>query len=668
MPPKKRTAKSAKLDEEDEPQTTTTTAAAASGAGGAGAPRDLASLNKLKVDELKAELAALGLETDGRKPELVARLFDASNPKTAAAAPAAAKGKGKAKAEEPAAAAAAAAAEPAKRGAGRAKKARVEADDEEEAAAAAPEVKAEPMKVEEKKPLKNSEVLAQAAAAKKASGAAPAKAKVDEHALRQVAGVSVYNDYDCMLNQTNSANNNNKYYVIQLLTNGTSYWTWNRWGRVGEPGQNALKGFGTGLAAAEKDFCAKYKDKTSNTWDNRANFVPRAGKYTQIEMDYEEDDADAVKQAALNKLNAAAGKAAAARAAPKVRPCTLPAPVQSLLKLIFSNDMFKNAMQEFNIDMAKMPLGKISLSQLAKGYQVLEQLQDEINNGASGSKLTQLSDQFYTHIPHSFGRTRPPTISSAATVRAKMDMLDVLGDIATAQALLKAQDAEAEKVAETVEEVDDPLTVNYKALNASLVPVDRNSAQFKAIEAYTKNTSSHPPQILDIFEVVREGEEKRHDVHNAIKERKLLWHGTNVAVVVAILKSGLRIMPHSGGRVGAGIYFADMNEKSAGYVRSAADRTGIMFLNEVALGKEHGIFQDDSSLRKAPAGFDSIVARGTIMPTPANDTVFKIEGRDVVVPQGPRMNTGHQSSFHHNEYLVYNESQCRIRYLLKMKF
>ena len=57
----------------------------------------------------------------------------------------------------------------------------------------------------------------------------------------------------------------------------------------------------------------------------------------------------------------------------------------------------------------------------------------------------------------------------------------------------------------------------------------------------------------------------RFKVHDGIKERKLLWHGTNVAVVAAILKSGLRIMPHSGGRVGKGIYFASENEKSAGY-------------------------------------------------------------------------------------------------------
>lgn len=49
--------------------------------------------------------------------------------------------------------------------------------------------------------------------------------------------------------------------------------------------------------------------------------------------------------------------------------------------------------------------------------------------------------------------------------------------------------------------------------------------------------------------------------------RRLLWHGTNVAVVAAVLKTGLRIMPHSGGRVGKGIYLASEHSKSAGYTR-----------------------------------------------------------------------------------------------------
>lgn len=45
-----------------------------------------------------------------------------------------------------------------------------------------------------------------------------------------------------------------------------------------------------------------------------------------------------------------------------------------------------------------------------------------------------------------------------------------------------------------------------------------------------------------------------------------------------------------------------------------ADGTGIMFLNEVALGKEHHITVDDDSLVVAPKGFDSVVARGQTEP------------------------------------------------------
>ena len=67
----------------------------------------------------------------------------------------------------------------------------------------------------------------------------------------------------------------------------------------------------------------------------------------------------------------------------------------------------------------------------------------------------------------------------------------------------------------------------------------------------------------DTFVIFLQG--SRYKTHDKLGNRKLLWHGTSVAVVAAILKGGLRIMPHSGGRVGAGIYFASENGKSAGY-------------------------------------------------------------------------------------------------------
>lgn len=35
-----------------------------------------------------------------------------------------------------------------------------------------------------------------------------------------------------MLNQTNIGQNNNKFYVIQVIKEGKTFYSWNRWGRV----------------------------------------------------------------------------------------------------------------------------------------------------------------------------------------------------------------------------------------------------------------------------------------------------------------------------------------------------------------------------------------------------------------------------------------------------
>jgi poly [ADP-ribose] polymerase len=128
-------------------------------------------------------------------------------------------------------------------------------------------------------------------------------------------------------------------------------------------------------------------------------------------------------------------------------------------------------------------------------------------------------------------------------------------------------------------------------------------------------------------------------------------------------------MPHSGGRVGKGIYTASENGKSINYMGWASGGRGVMFLAEVALGKEHGITRDDSSLKAAPKGFHSIVARGQKEPDPKDDVTFKYDGNDVIVPQGKPIAQKQyaRSSFDQSEYLVYKESQIRLRYAIEVK-
>jgi len=595
--------------------------------------------SKNTVAELKEMCKAKGLPTSGKKDELIARLAGGAeeaeedisteaNPEKAAATKKAGT----------------------KRKAASKKEVEEEEEDEEE------EVK--------ETPAKKSKV---AAAAPRTGAPTPSSVPVDSIALQrhpQLNGGHVYiengNVWDVMLNQTNIAQNNNKYYVIQLIEKGSSYFCYNRWGRVGEPGQDALKS--GNLASMKQDFEKKFKDKSANAWAGGAirtgNFVKKAGKYDLLEMAYGEDDVTPL----VAKIEKESNKKV------KVRESSLDQPTQQLVKLITENDMFKEQLVSFNIDIKKMPLGKLSEHQLHKGFEILEELQADLKAGKTSS-CEPLTSKFYTAIPHDFGRKVPDVMRTLEQVQNKMQMLEVLGDIVTAQSMLK----EAE--ARDVEEIEHPLDTKYKALKNDLKLLDKKSKEFKIIETYFENTKvqgSHL-KILDVWALDREGEKKRADKHKEVGNRKLLWHGTKVAVLCAILRDGLRIMPHSGGRVGRGLYFASENAKSAGYVGTAQEggkNVGLMFLNEVILGKEHHITQDDSSLVKPPAGAHSVIAQGRVEIDESEHAEIEGEWGPIRVPQGKAKNRPKfsGSSFFNSEYLVYDEAQVRMKYLLKIQF
>jgi poly [ADP-ribose] polymerase len=482
-------------------------------------------------------------------------------------------------------------------------------------------------------------------------------------ALCPLQGAEVHEDYDCILNQTNIGANNNKFYVIQLLVKGGRYYAWTRWGRVGEEGQNALLG-PSDLGKALKAFQAKFKDKTKNAWDERATFVPAAGRYMLIEVDRSADasKAEAIEEK-LKGIDADAAKIQK-KTAKKYAPCSLPPETQKFMDLIFDEDMLKGAMASFDIDVKKMPLGQLSKSQVEKGFEVLEELEDVIK-AKKPKQIETVTSRFYTIIPHAFGRRVPPVIDTVELLQKKYEMLNVLGDIEIAVALQKADASTSASL------VPHPADENYKKLGAALDVLDVKSDEYAMIDRYLTATArtGRKPTVLSAFRLDRKTEGQRFSAHDALANRKLLWHGTNVAVVAAICNTGLRIMPHSGGRVGKGIYTASENGKSINYMGWASGGQGVMFLAEVALGTEHSITKDDSTLKAAPKGFHSIVARGQNEPDPAKDITYTFDGKVVTVPQGKpvAVKAYAKSSFDQSEYLVYQESQIRLRYALQVK-
>jgi len=459
--------------------------------------------------------------------------------------------------------------------------------------------------------------------------------------------------FDCMLNQTNIAGNNNKFYVIQALEadGGGKFYCWTRWGRVGERGQFKLMPLPS-RDAAMSDFRKKFYEKTKNNWDSIQSgtpFTPVSGKYTMIEIDYGNDEpeekADKPKETKEKK--------------PEVES-KLDKRVQDLIKLIFDMNMMESVMKELEFDCKKQPLGKLTKDQIKKGYEVLTELEKEMKKRSPKvAVLIDLTNQFYTLIPHNFGRCRPPVINTQEMLKKKMHMLEALADIEIAAHIV-------EDTSKCDTEFVNQLDANYARLQTDIQPVEPSSEEYQLIEKYMKN--SHPkgtPKIANIFKIRRDSDEKRFETKKGLGNRMLLWHGSRLTNYVGILSQGLRIAPPeapcSGYRFGKGIYFADLAQLSSNYCRAYGQKYFCMLLADVALGKTADL-KRDQFMTKALPGSDSTKALGSIEPDPAENFV-RPDG--VVVPCGKIHNSGFRdvSCFEH-QYIVYDVAQCRLQYLI----
>lgn len=202
-----------------------------------------------------------------------------------------------------------------------------------------------------------------------------------------------------------------------------------RWGRVGETGQHDTF-TNNDLDLAIRFFEKKFKDKSGLTWANRLD-PPRSGKYTFLERNYEESDDEGNEKPAETE---GAGEPV------KALESKLNKPVQRLMELIFNQQYFAASLNEMSYDAQKLPLGKLSKRTLMMGYEKLKALADLIGGAYSPERqvaIAELSDAYYTVIPHVFGRVRPPVIGSDDSLKKEIALLESLSDMEIANALMK---------------------------------------------------------------------------------------------------------------------------------------------------------------------------------------------------------------------------------------
>uniref|UniRef100_A0A1B6HKG9 Poly [ADP-ribose] polymerase n=2 Tax=Homalodisca liturata TaxID=320908 RepID=A0A1B6HKG9_9HEMI len=348
----------------------------------------------------------------------------------------------------------------------------------------------------------------------------------------------------------------------------------------------------------------------------------------------------------------------------------LPKPVHDLVAMLFNVDTMKKVMLEFELDLEKMPLGKISKKQINVAYTVLSELQRVLEKENNKLVITDATNRFYTLIPHDFGIKQPPLLDNVEIIKSKLEMLESLLELEVAYSLMKSSgtgDGESSV---------HPVDIHYHKLNADIEPLPRDSEEFTILEKYVKNThaathTQYSLQIEEIFKVKRHGEEKRFKPFKKLHNRKLLWHGSRLTNFAGILSQGLRIAPPeaptTGYMFGKGVYFADMVSKSANYcMTSATNNTGLMLLCEVALGDMYERTHAEY-VEKLPPGKHSCKGVGATWPDPDEKHVMD-DGLEIPFGKPVVKKERHQTSLLYNEYIVYDVAQVKARYLFKMKF
>jgi poly [ADP-ribose] polymerase len=468
-----------------------------------------------------------------------------------------------------------------------------------------------------------------------------------------VKGTIVESDgklYNCALNQTDIKSNKNKFYIMQLIKSGSAYHLFIVFGRVGESGKPRTVSQ-TSEAAGIKAFEKQFKAKTGNVWGTD-NFVKKSGKYFMSEVSYDDEikDMDDVEL--------------------KIPPSKLDKKVQELITMLSDTNMMQDSLVSLNIDTKKMPLGKLKNSQLKKAEKILDEIQKILNDKTvpDADKLTDLSSEYYTFLPVACGRRKPPVIKDDKLIDKYKEVIEELRNMVVAVEIKK-----------NIKAGDNPLDGVYAGINTEINALDKDSQMYEEIVKYVNNTQGATHnwvklKVLDIYEVKQNGKKEKFDkCCDGIENKMLLWHGSGLSNWLSICKNDLWLDPAamnssvyvSGKMFGMGLYFANCVSKSWNYCRTDATKgIGCLALAEVPLGNISKRINSDYSVNHKSlqkTGHNSVQGMGKVTPS----TSVTIDG--VIIPNGPLEKTNVGAYLQYDEFIVYQQAQQLIKYLVIIK-
>ena len=400
-------------------------------------------------------------------------------------------------------------------------------------------------------------------------------------------------------------NNANKYWTGFLQENGDVYC---EWGRVGKSGQSKT-----------------FPNAGRSYLDKKAREKERKG-YKPLKTVNNTSPVE-VKNSELQQI---------ARKQIKVTDFELNKLVDKLISYnihkITSNT---NITYNSNSGLFQTPLGIVTVDAINEARGILSDIQPVVEKGAfQDSRWRNWLNEYLTLIPQDIGmrRATPERLfGDLKMLSSQNDILDSLESSYEASKDIPQTDDGEEKELESVFDVE-------------LGSVDTQTFNRIRDKYHKTRKDMHVCSHLDVkkvFSVRIADMAKAFEIGAKVGNLHEFWHGTSVANVLSILKSGLHKSPPSSAKVtgklfGNGIYFAKDSTKSlnysAGYWSGQKNNNCYMFLSDVALGKH---YTPKYGERLPKIGYDSTWAKPGI------------------------------SGIHNDEYIIYNENQCNLTYLIE---
>jgi len=292
----------------------------------------------------------------------------------------------------------------------------------------------------------------------------------------------------------------------------------------------------------------------------------------------------------------------------------------------------------------------VTQAQVEEAQEIIDRMVGSAKIGVSTTVLNSFLIELFHVIPRKIKKVqwevfdfhRIDTQSDLDTVNKKIENEQATLDVMRGQVQLHQdqQDAKEEK-----KDILGEMGLEIKPVK------DQNE-----IDLIKRHLGPNSRQFKRAFEVVCRKTQRSFDSNLQrcrIKSTKLFWHGSRNENWWSILQSGLVLRPANaittGKMFGYGLYFADKAQKSIGYTSlrgsywtSGSSSNGFMALFNVHVGRwlharrhESWMYSLTDSKLRSRGDYDSLFAEGGI-------------------------------DLRNNEYIVYNENQCTVKYLVEL--